>query len=272
MKIKKGLSIFIAMCLCVCFTACAQNDNNIKNDNTTVSEASKATESQTTVNPTTVSSDESKSESTTENTTEDATEAITESKKDIILNNEYVTKYEEVNMVTYPPFIFNYPDNWNVVREECDPQEELVTLENGEGASVTFMHYSGKLEGGGSRLYMSKEKISKAAPSQFVPGFVQATDHSSLGEFMVAKIKTTGIMDTTKDSEFTDVDGNVSYAVLPVSEEGTREGAAKALSEEYSFWYSSTISFTASDTEDFTLQEQQEVIAILNSFRLKYRY
>lgn len=39
---------------------------------------------------------------------------------------------------------------------------------------------------------MNKEEISKVASSQFVPGFVQATDHSSLGEFMVARIKTIG--------------------------------------------------------------------------------
>ena len=90
--------------------------------------------------------------------------------------------------VTYPPFVFNYPDNWSVTKEECDQQEELVTLENDGGASVTFLHYSGELQGGGSGDYMNKEEISKVASSQFMPWFVHATDHCSLGEFMVARI------------------------------------------------------------------------------------
>ena len=48
--------------------------------------------------------------------------------------------------VTYPPFVFNYPDNWSVTKEECDQQEELVTLENDGGASVD--------------VYKRQEKIS----------------------------------------------------------------------------------------------------------------
>lgn len=162
----------------------------------------------------------------------------------------------------------NYPDNWSVTKEECDQQEELVTLENDGGASVTFLHYSGELQGGGSGVYMNKEEISKVASSQFIPGFVQATDHSSLGEFMVARIKTIGKLNMQTDREYKEVDGNVAYAVLPVSEEGIREGVRRAISGEYTFWYSSTISFTASTSEEFTPQEEKEVIAILSSFRI----
>ena len=35
------------------------------------------------------------------------------------------------------------------------------------------------------------------------------------------------------DREYTEVDGNVAYAVLPVSEEGIREGVRRAISGEY---------------------------------------
>ena len=73
---------------------------------------------------------------------------------------------------------------------------------------------------------------------------------------------------TRKTDEYTEVDGNVAYAVLPVSEEGIREGVRRAISGEYTFWYSSTISFTASNSEEFTPQEEKEVIAILSSFRI----
>ena len=42
--------------------------------------------------------------------------------------------------------------------------------------------------------------------SQFVPSYVQSTDYSSMGEFMVAQLKTTGEMNMQTDSDFTDVE------------------------------------------------------------------
>lgn len=229
--------------------------------------STKATEAQTT-EPMTVQETTKKTEHATESATEKDVSNAEKGEKTVALNNEYITRYQEVNQVTYPPFVFNYPDNWSVTKEECNQQEELVTLENDGGASVTFLHYSGELQGGGSGVYMNKEEISKVASSQFVPGFVQATDHSSLGEFMVARIKTIGKLNMKTDREYIEVDGNVAYAVLPVSEEGIREGVKRAISGEYTFWYSSTISFTASNSEEFTPQEEKEVIAILSSFRI----
>lgn len=184
--------------------------------------------------------------------------------------NTYTTKYGETNAITYPAFSFDYPDNWTITSEEVTPISEVVTLENGSGANVTFLYNSGSIESGGSSVNMVRVDVTKEAPSQFVPGSVQATDYSDLGEFMVAKLKTTGILNMRTDSDYTDVDGNVSYAVLPVSEQGTREDARKALSGEFSFWYAGTVSFTGTDTEEnFTDEEQQEVIAILNSFRVE---
>lgn len=184
--------------------------------------------------------------------------------------NTYVTKYEEVNAVTYPAFLFDYPDNWAITREECNQQEELVILENGKGARVTFLHYSGKLDGGGSNTNMAKVKVSKIADSQFVPSYVQGTDHSELGEFMVAELKTIGILDMRTDSDYRKVDGNISYAVLPKAEEGIRENVNKATSGEFVFRYSGNVSFTGQLSDNYTEQEKEEVIAILSSFRAEY--
>lgn len=185
--------------------------------------------------------------------------------------NTYITKFEEVNAVTYPAFLFDYPDNWTITKEECNQQEELVILDNGKGASVTFLHYSGKLEGGGSNTNMAKVKVSKVADSQFVPSYVQGTDHSDLGEFMVAELKTIGILDIRTDSDYRKVDGNaMSYAVLPKSEEGIRENVNKATSGEFVFWYSGTGSFTGQLSDNYTEQEKEEMIAILSSFRAEY--
>ena len=253
--------------IAVALFSCSCGDESSELQETTVTQvipSTKATEAQTT-ELTTVQETTKKTEPETESATEKGVSNAENREKTVALNNEYTTRYQEVNQVTYPPFVFNYPDNWS---EECDQQEELVTLENDGGASVTFLHYSGELQGGGSGVYMNKEEISKVASSQFIPGFVQATDHSSLGEFMVARIKTIGKLNMQTDREYKEVDGNVAYAVLPVSEEGIREGVRRAISGEYTFWYSSTISFTASTSEEFTPQEEKEVIAILSSFRI----
>ena len=255
--------------IAVALFSCSCGDESSELQETTVTQvipSTKATEAQTT-ELTTVQETTKKTEPETESATEKGVSNAENREKTVALNNEYTTRYQEVNQVTYPPFVFNYPDNWSVTKEECDQQEEL-TLENDGGASVTFLHYSGELQGGGSGVYMNKEEISKVASSQFIPGFVQATDHSSLGEFMVARIKTIGKLNMQTDREYKEVDGNVAYAVLPVSEEGIREGVRRAISGEYTFWYSSTISFTASTSEEFTPQEEKEVIAILSSFRI----
>mgnify|MGYP000043019148 FL=1 len=107
--------------------------------------STKATEAQTT-EPMTVQETTKKTEHATESATEKDVSNAEKGEKTVALNNEYITRYQEVNQVTYPPFVFNYPDNWSVTKEECNQQEELVTLENDGGASVTFLHYSGELQ------------------------------------------------------------------------------------------------------------------------------
>ncbi|MFR1297968.1 MAG: hypothetical protein ACLSBH_22640 [Coprobacillus cateniformis] len=39
---------------------------------------------------------------------------------DLILDRAYITRYEDINEVTYPKFVFNYPSNWNVINERVD--------------------------------------------------------------------------------------------------------------------------------------------------------
>lgn len=258
--------LIIAVALFSCSCGCESSELQ-ETTATQVTPSTKATEDQRT-ELTTVKETTKKTEPETESGTEKGVSNAENREKTVALNNEYTSRYQEVNQVTYPPFVFNYPDNWSVTKEECDQQEELVTLENDRGARVTFLHYAGELQGGGSGVFMNKEEISKVASSQFVPGFVQATDYSSFGEFMVARIKTIGTLNMQTDREYTEVDGNVAYAVLPVSEEGIREGVRRTISGEYTFWYSDTISFTASTSEESTPQEEKEVIAILSSFRI----
>ena len=166
----------------------------------------------------------------------------------IELSNTYRTKFSTVHAVTYPDFTVDYP--------------------------ITFSHIGGVPEGqlgGGSSDTMTRVEVSKAGDSQFISGYVQAADHSDLGTFMVAKLKSTGQLDMQTDSDFQDVDGAVAYAVVPESWTGIRDDVRGAYAGEFAFWYSSYISFIAeSPTGQFTGDEEREIIEILSSFRTEY--
>lgn len=204
--------------------------------------------------------------STTENGLDEA--AISLETKNTIELNTYATKFGETNAVTYPSFTFDYSDNWTISEEEVTQLTERVTLKNDRGVEITYAHFSSSITGGGSAVAMERVEVSKAADSNFVPDYVQATDHSNLGAFMVAKLKVTGTLNMQSDSDFKDVDGSVSYAVLPETQIGTST-ARTVFMMEFAFDYSGHISFTCeSPNGEFTEAEEQEVIEILTSFRI----
>ena len=252
MKLKRFLVLAVLICLCICISACTQTEDSNITEST--AETLTATEPQVT------------EQSTTEPETQITEQPTTEP---IQLNNTYTTNLTEINGVVYPAFSFDYPDNWSVTNEECGSNYESVTLENKSGAVIWFSHIDGEKGqniGGGSNLHMSKIEVSEIADSQFIPDVA----NKSLGDFMVAKLEITGVLDMRTDLEYTDVVDDVpSYAVLPKSEVGLREGVTKAISGEFTFYYGANISFVGTiGNEDFTEENQQEVIAILNSFRL----
>ena len=192
--------------------------------------------------------------------------------KPIELNQTYITRFQEINAVTYPHFMFDYPENWQVSQEEVTTSTEMVTLTNEQGIEIKFAYIGGigKNPGGLGRT-MYRIDISKAADSSFIPGFVQATDHSDLGTFMVAKTKETGILNMDTDTGYTDIDGTVSYAVLPESRMGISEEQMGDNTIKLGFWYSGYVSFLCTSPERaLTEAEEQEVIAVLSSFRGEY--
>lgn len=184
------------------------------------------------------------------------------------LNNTYTTRFTEVNLVEYPAFVFDYPDGWTVVEEKVDGSGERVTLKNDRGVSVSYWKFGVMRELTGPIRYMKTLDVSKVADSPFVPSYVQATDHSALGKFMVAKLKTASETDMFGDGETTEVDGEVRYAVLPESEVGELVETIIVGLPTLSFWYSSHLSIVAEAPDgNFTADEEQAVIAILSSFR-----
>ena len=187
-----------------------------------------------------------------ENAPEETTEAEIEEPE---LSHTYVTRFGEINAVTYPAFSFNYPDGWSVTKEDVTAWVEKVKA----------LHPD---IGGGSAVLYSELEVSKVADSEFVPGYVQAEDYSDLGKFMVAELKEIGTMDTTSDSDFIPVEnGAVSYAVLPESSAG-EQIVNSAYYMDLAFMYPTSVMFVASAPDgQFTPQEKADAIAILSSFR-----
>lgn len=184
----------------------------------------------------------------------------------------YITRYGEVNTITYPAFQFDIPFGWEVTTEEVTTDEEIVTISNNRGVKITYSHLSipvGDETVGGSAVLMLRVEATKEAESSFEPGYVQATDHSGLGNFVVAKLKVTGELDMMNDTDFKDVDGKVSYAVIPESQLGVDEDVRGPYCAEYGFNYSGGISFIAEAPEDgFTKKEEKQVVEILKSFKV----
>ena len=207
-----------------------------------------------------------------------AEESNEKSKKEetqsVVCNNSYRTRYGEVNAVTCPEFEFHYPDGWKITQEvvNSDPNEEIeeqVTLENGRGVTIDYIA-CGHIPGGSSSVLV-RDVVTKVADSSFTPSYPGGTDedYSDLGKFMVAKIETTDEYFPGVDTDFVPLDQKIiSYAVVPESYAGVKEDVGEAYSiNMYSFNYPTPYEFIASSTDGtFTEQEEQEVIAILQSF------
>lgn len=197
-------------------------------------------------------------------------QTIVESPKPVALTNTYITQFTKINLVEYPPFQFDYPDGWTIIKADVTQNGEVVILANERGVEITYRHIGGIPQGGlggGSGVFMQLVNMSKAADSSFIPSYVQATDHSALGAFMVAKLKVTGDMDVKTDADFTEVDGAVAYAVVPEAWTEDARPVTKEFSGEFAFWYSGYISIVAeAPNGEFTKAEEQEVKAILSSF------
>ena len=108
------------------------------------------------------------------------------------LLHTYTTRFGEVNQLTYPRFSFDYPDNWKITSEEVTEIAEEVTLTNDTGITVTYWNFHGMRDLTGPTRDMNRVDVTRAADASFVPGYVQATDYSDLGAFMVGKLKTVG--------------------------------------------------------------------------------
>ncbi len=197
------------------------------------------------------------------------------------LNHTYTTRYAHETMTDYPVYQFDYSDNWTIVEEEIygengnTADDEFVTLKNGRGVEIIFVfnprwnyEYSGR-----EAYYV---EITKVADSPFVPvGYTHDSDFSYLGNFVVAQGKVTGwdyMLDEEPMKEIDD--GDVFYALMPESRVGLQDGIgirdarANYYNCVYFDYYADTAFYAKAPDGKFTPEEEQEVIAILSSFRL----
>lgn len=185
------------------------------------------------------------------------------------LNHTYTTQWGVVNGVTYPKFYFDYPDGWTITSEEVTSISEEVVLTKDTGVTVTFWNFKGMRDLTGPTRDINCVDITWVANADFVPSSIQGTDYSDLGAFIVAKIKTTGKYDVLNGGEYSAVEnGSVRYALMPESEIDQDEECIIPGLPTFSFWYAGHISLIArTPNGEFTEQEEQEVVAILSSFR-----
>lgn len=274
-KIKATILIFGTILLGC--TACGKhtghsNTSEVQEAQSSEVKETKETESET-ENQATILTETTEEKSNHETTKKKTTkkEAVNQPVK---LTHTYQTKFAKVNMVTAPEFCFQYPDNWTVTKEVVNGEnsmEEVVKIANKRGVEITYVSIAVAELSIYSR-FMDRVEISKVGKASFVPGYVSATDYSSLGKFAVAKLKVTGEFVRDMDLDYKDVDGAVSYAVLPETMIGEEVNARPCeIYEGYTciyFHYPSPIAFFATSPDGkFTPQEEKEVIAILSSFK-----
>ncbi len=187
----------------------------------------------------------------------------------IVEKNTYSTKFGQYTGTSYPVYSFDYPDNWSITVEDCDASEEFVTLSNERGVEIVFSHWdepeSETFQYGGVGL--TNVSIENVAESSFNAGIVYGEDYSDLGEFMVAEITRTSMVDGLTGEDMS-AEGSF-FAVLPKSEQG--ETYYKSMLEaEFSFWHGNHISFVCTSPDwSFTEEEEQEIIGIMSSFRVE---
>lgn len=188
---------------------------------------------------------------------------------EVVLNSTYTTRFGEINQVTTPTFSFDYPDRWTVTNEEVTSVSELVELKNESGVTVTYWNFGGMRDLTGPTRGINRINITRVTDADFSPSYVQDTDYSDLGAFVVAKVEIIGEYDLLGGGEYSVAeDGSVRYALLPEGQMGEQDEIIMTGLPSLSFWYAGHISLIAwTPNQNFTEQETEEVIAILASFR-----
>ena len=215
-------------------------------------------------------------------TTEISTTTVTKNQNSMYKNvceTQRAHKYK----LTAPIFSFNYPDNWTINEQTLnDSGEEIISIKNERGVVIRFVEtatadgFSATNYGGGYRL--EEAKLTSVKPSTFVPGKIQGSDFSSLGEFTVAKMEVYGYYDMlSQTGELIEYDGGTMYAVVPKSyatgNSDIKQYKGKGYWDVLSWKYPAPVAIIATSPDGtFTTQEEKEVVNILSTFTWRLAY
>lgn len=171
-----------------------------------------------------------------------------------------------------PELAIDYPDSWSVKSEEMQSDYERDVLQNERGIEISY--YSSEY-GFGSQYYGGANvihwvHITKVADASFVPDDYNGKSYSSLGKYVVAKLKVYAYEDGMTGESETEYDGPAYYAVVPESYLGDDgfcgTGYWALCASEY---VKPMVILAESPDGCFSAEEEEEVIQILSSFRIK---
>lgn len=178
----------------------------------------------------------------------------------------YTTKHGST-----PTVAVDYPKTWFVDREEMNQDYEWDVIKNKRGVEINY--YSSKT-GFGSQYYggyyeMDYAHITKVADASFIPIAYGGSDYSSLGKYVVAKIKVYAYEDGLSEDGEVEYDGPTYYAVVPESYLGEEGFCGTGYWSVCSFEYVRPMVILATSPDGtFTSEEEADVIKILSSFRV----
>lgn len=182
----------------------------------------------------------------------------------------YTTRGGKINKKTVPVFQFDYPSNWSVAYEEVSEINEYVELSNDAGVVIRYQYIAPEYAVGSSRI-TDEIIVEKVAESKLVLES-ESTDMLGTGKFVVAKVYTISsvqqfAMKNGEEKQYISADDaeRYKYAVKPAVDCGT-----KTVDGNYAngFMYNGLVEFVAELPENITLENEQEVIDILSSFRV----
>ena len=181
----------------------------------------------------------------------------------VALANTATTTWGEANAITYPAFSVDYPDGWSVVDDAVTPTSEVLTLSDGNGAEVRVGYLAVLAAANADNGIWAEPGVTAelATASSFVPGRVQDTDLTGLGEFMVAYCSGTSDAGAAMEP---------GYAVLPRSwNEGEHLCTSDTRTYMPIFNYAGALFCYGRVPDDVTDEQRAQVVAILASFRVQ---
>ncbi len=180
----------------------------------------------------------------------------------VALTNTATTTWGDVNAITYPAFSVSYPDGWSVVDDAVTPSSEVLTLSDGNGAEVRVGYLAVLVAANADNGIWAEAGVTaeEVTASSFVPGWVQVTDLTGLGEFMVAYCS--GASDAGVDME-------PGYAVLPRSwNEGEHLCTSDTRTYMPVFDYAGAVFCYGHIPDNVTDEQRAQIVAILASLRV----